>query len=173
MLPVQMTLRLQVLPRTRPLITALLGRRLNSDSRPLGQAIRRYVSEKESNRQPHVPKGFENFFGKNKAWQQKGASETHNANSSKPNNSPKPPPLSDPRNNMTTMLPALFGTWLVWRMIAPQENAREITWQDFRNAFLDKGLVDRLDVINRNRVRVHLQPEAQSIQNVSLYHVLL
>ncbi|CAM0136964.1 unnamed protein product [Umbelopsis sp. WA50703] len=164
-----MTLRLQVLPRTRPLITALLGRRLNSDSRPLGQAIRRYVSEKESNRQPHVPKGFENFFGKNKAWQQKGASETHNANNSKPNNSPKPSPLSDPRNNMTTMLPALFGTWLVWRMIAPQENAREITWQDFRNAFLDKGLVDRLDVINRNRVRVHLQPEAQSIQNVSPY----
>ncbi|KAI9289216.1 peptidase family M41-domain-containing protein [Umbelopsis sp. AD052] len=67
------------------------------------------------------------------------------------------------------MVPALFGTWLVWRMIAPQENAREMTWQDFRNAFLDKGLVERLEVINRNRVRVHLRPESQSIQGVSPY----
>ncbi|KAI8058322.1 peptidase family M41-domain-containing protein [Syncephalis plumigaleata] len=33
------------------------------------------------------------------------------------------------------------------------DNAKEITWQEFRASLLDKGLVARLEVINRSRVR--------------------
>ena len=40
------------------------------------------------------------------------------------------------------------------------ESAREITWQEFRARFFDKGLVDRLTVMNRKQVRVDLNPEA-------------
>ncbi|KAI0652161.1 ATP-dependent metallopeptidase Hfl [Trametes meyenii] len=39
-------------------------------------------------------------------------------------------------------------------------SAREITWQEFRTAFLDKGLVDSLTVINRTKVRVKLHSNA-------------
>ena len=39
-------------------------------------------------------------------------------------------------------------------------SAREITWQEFRTAFLDKGLVDSLTVVNRSRVRVKLHSNA-------------
>ncbi|KAI9824147.1 MAG: AAA ATPase afg3 [Phylliscum demangeonii] len=36
----------------------------------------------------------------------------------------------------------------------------EITWQDFRREYMDKGLVEKLTVSNRNRVRVDLNREA-------------
>ncbi|KAH9847411.1 ATP-dependent metallopeptidase Hfl [Lenzites betulinus] len=39
-------------------------------------------------------------------------------------------------------------------------SAREITWQEFRTAFLDKGLVDSLTVVNRTKVRVKLHSNA-------------
>lgn len=37
---------------------------------------------------------------------------------------------------------------------------KEITWQEMRRAFLDKGLVQKLVVINGSQVRVELLPEA-------------
>ncbi|EKM83580.1 hypothetical protein AGABI1DRAFT_50841 [Agaricus bisporus var. burnettii JB137-S8] len=42
-------------------------------------------------------------------------------------------------------------------------SSREITWQEFRNAFLDKGLVEKLTVVNNHRVRVKLHPNAGSM----------
>ena len=39
-------------------------------------------------------------------------------------------------------------------------STREITWQEFRTAFLDKGLVDSLTVVNRSKVRVKLHSNA-------------
>ncbi|KAI0721338.1 ATP-dependent metallopeptidase Hfl [Cerioporus squamosus] len=39
-------------------------------------------------------------------------------------------------------------------------SAKEITWQEFRTAFLDKGLVDSLTVVNRSKVRVKLHSNA-------------
>ncbi|OQO07753.1 Mitochondrial respiratory chain complexes assembly protein YTA12 [Rachicladosporium sp. CCFEE 5018] len=52
-----------------------------------------------------------------------------------------------------------FVAYLLYRLFVPTENSREITWQEFRNTFLDKGLVEKLVVINQNRVRVHLHRE--------------
>jgi AFG3 family protein len=39
-------------------------------------------------------------------------------------------------------------------------SSREITWQEFRTAFLDKGLVEKLTVVNGHKVRVKLHPNA-------------
>jgi len=52
-----------------------------------------------------------------------------------------------------------FVAYLMYRLFVPTENSREITWQEFRNTFLDKGLVEKLIVVNGNRVRVHLHRE--------------
>ncbi|KAI9312882.1 peptidase family M41-domain-containing protein [Dichotomocladium elegans] len=38
--------------------------------------------------------------------------------------------------------------------------SRELTWQDFKKELLDKGLVDRLVVVNGTIVRIRLRPEA-------------
>ncbi|MCJ1307060.1 AAA ATPase afg3 [Agyrium rufum] len=57
-------------------------------------------------------------------------------------------------------LVSAFVAYLFYRMLIPSENSREITWQEFRNTFLDKGLVDKLTVVNGNRVRVSVHREA-------------
>ncbi|KAI9674560.1 MAG: AAA ATPase afg3 [Bathelium mastoideum] len=61
-----------------------------------------------------------------------------------------------------TFLVSAFVTYLLYRMVVPGENSREITWQEFRQTFLDKGLVEKLIVINGHRVRVFLNQSATS-----------
>ncbi|CEG83210.1 Putative AFG3 family protein [Rhizopus microsporus] len=61
----------------------------------------------------------------------------------------------------------LFATalcaYIIYRVASPSEDGRELTWQAFRSQLLDRGLVDRLEVLNRERVRVYLRPEAHSM----------
>ncbi|KAF2403552.1 cell division protease ftsH [Trichodelitschia bisporula] len=59
----------------------------------------------------------------------------------------------------TFLLSALLA-YLTYRMLIPGENSREITWQEFRTTFLDKGLVEKVVVVNGNRARVYLHREA-------------
>jgi AFG3 family protein len=63
----------------------------------------------------------------------------------------------DPASFLVTSL----VTYYVYRSFFPGESSgREITWQEFRANYLEKGLVDRLTVLNRNKVRVDLNREA-------------
>lgn len=59
-----------------------------------------------------------------------------------------------------TLLITAFLSYYLYRSLFPGESSRDITWQEFRTTFLDKGLVDKLTVINRNKVRVELHREA-------------
>jgi AFG3 family protein len=59
-----------------------------------------------------------------------------------------------------TVLTAGFLSWLTYRMVFPEESSKDISWQEFRTAFLDKGLVEKLTVVNQNRVRIELHREA-------------
>jgi len=59
-----------------------------------------------------------------------------------------------------TTVMAAFLSYYIYRSLYPGENSRDITWQEFRTTFFDKGLVDKLTVINRNRVRVELHRSA-------------
>ncbi|KAF9538944.1 AAA ATPase afg3 [Mortierella hygrophila] len=100
----------------------------------------------------------------------------NNSNSnSNNNNSRKPTPAPEGGNNnnnnqhfysMTlnpgTVLPLAFTTYVLYKAMSPSDNTREITWQDFRSTFLDRGLVDRLVVLNRNRVKVFLRNDGQA-----------
>ncbi|KAL7424251.1 AAA ATPase afg3 [Cryptotrichosporon argae] len=52
---------------------------------------------------------------------------------------------------------AALSTYALWSLAQPGDSrSREITWQEFRNSLLARGLVSSLEVINRNQVRVHL-----------------
>lgn len=42
---------------------------------------------------------------------------------------------------------------------------KEITWQEFRNNYLAKGLVDRLEVVNKEHVQVYLAAPAAAAEN--------
>lgn len=62
----------------------------------------------------------------------------------------------DPASFLISSIVAYY----LYRSVFPAENTKEITWQEFRNNFFDKGLVERLTVLNNNRVRVDLNREA-------------
>ena len=58
------------------------------------------------------------------------------------------------------LLVAAVISYYIYRSISPGETTKDITWQEFRTTFFDKGLVERLTVFNGNRVRVELHREA-------------
>lgn len=59
-----------------------------------------------------------------------------------------------------TFLIAALVAYMLYRTVMPTENSKDITFQEFKTTFFDKGLVDKLTVINRHRVRVDLHREA-------------
>ncbi|GAA99722.1 uncharacterized protein L969DRAFT_89575 [Mixia osmundae IAM 14324] len=65
-----------------------------------------------------------------------------------------------PPNPLITL--AIAGG-IIYYVAMGNTNEREITWQEFRTAFLDKGLVERLDVVNKSRVQVHLHSNATGV----------
>lgn len=62
-------------------------------------------------------------------------------------------------DNQTLLLSA-FVAYMIYGAIFPSENSKNITWQEFRTTFFDKGLVEKLTVINKGLVRVDLHREA-------------
>ena len=68
--------------------------------------------------------------------------------------------VGDIKIDTSSFLISAFVSYLLYRMVMPGENRRDITWQEFRNTFLDKGLVEKLTVINGGRIRVDLHREA-------------
>ncbi|KAF2860718.1 ATP-dependent metallopeptidase Hfl [Piedraia hortae CBS 480.64] len=66
------------------------------------------------------------------------------------------PKFYDIKLDMGNILMSAVVTYMLYRLVVPGENSKEITFQEFRNTFLDKGLVEKLVVINGNRVQAHL-----------------
>ncbi|KAJ5574231.1 Mitochondrial respiratory chain complexes assembly protein YTA12 [Penicillium hispanicum] len=115
------------------------------------------------------PKEFEKEWEEEKKRQQKQETDTdkeepgQQKNKDKKNKSPFPPNARvfefrfDPASTLVTALVSYY----VYRSFFPGEGGgREITWQEFRANYLDKGLVEKLTVLNHSRVRVDLNREA-------------
>ncbi|EJU01924.1 ATP-dependent metallopeptidase Hfl [Dacryopinax primogenitus] len=84
-----------------------------------------------------------------------GSSGKNNQNNN--NNNQNEPMFGMSMQNITL---AATAAYLAWYYYSPQSTAREITWQEFHSAFLSKGLVDKLVVVNRSRVRIYLTSNA-------------
>lgn len=50
--------------------------------------------------------------------------------------------------------------YLLSSFLNPGESSKDITWQEFRSTFLDKGLVEKIVVVNNSRAKVYLHREA-------------
>ena len=59
-----------------------------------------------------------------------------------------------------TFLVSAFTAYLIYRIVVPTENSKELTWQEFNTTFLSKGLVEKLTVFNESRVRVDVNRES-------------
>lgn len=71
-------------------------------------------------------------------------------------------PHTEIRINGQQLLMMGVGTYFTYKLLVPEAGEREVTWQDFRTGYLDRGLVERLTVVNRNRVRVSLRGDTAS-----------
>ncbi|KAK0635406.1 peptidase family M41-domain-containing protein [Bombardia bombarda] len=72
---------------------------------------------------------------------------------------PPPPGKTFEVGDMMSWILSGLLFYPLYRMISPGESSREITWQELRKNFLDKGLVEKLVVV-KDRVRVELNREA-------------
>ena len=68
-------------------------------------------------------------------------------------------PFSSGGDVMQTVIGLVLVFWIMEQLTKPFSQT-EITWQEMRRAFLDKGLVQKLVVMNGSQVRVELRPEA-------------
>ncbi|WFD08190.1 Mitochondrial inner membrane m-AAA protease component [Malassezia vespertilionis] len=136
----------------------------------LRESIERGLKEaKEGKRtsEEDVPEELKQFFGNKKPEHR--ASEKRDGENDTRQEPPKKSPNNNQNNelrlNMNMVIAIVFTTYILYRVTAPEQTTREITWQDFRTNFLDKGLVERLVVVNRSRVTVYLHNNATGGQN--------
>ncbi|RHZ46532.1 hypothetical protein Glove_615g1 [Diversispora epigaea] len=128
--------------------------------------------EQKPQNEIEIPKGFSNFSnnkdGKEKNFtndeiQKSNASESQNDNKSQKQQQQQQIPNIREftlQLNANTILPFLFSAYVLYKLTGGNDNSHEITWQEFQTAFLDKGLVDKLVVVNRKKVQVYLHSNA-------------
>jgi AFG3 family protein len=120
-----------------------------------------------------TPEQIKATYGKEKAKNEAGAEEEiprfnqsnegkSQGRQKKEQNGPNPAQINIGgfKLDSTTFLITAFLSYYLYRSLFPGESSRDITWQEFRTTFFDKGLVEKLTVINRNKVRVELHREA-------------
>ncbi|GAO48366.1 hypothetical protein G7K_2539-t1 [Saitoella complicata NRRL Y-17804] len=118
----------------------------------------------------NLPPGFKAFFGSDQQRKQNdGGKEEKKDDERKSKSGPGRSSKSDPEFpqgkvfaiNINNIFYLVGGAWLTYRLFGSADNSQEITWQEFRTAFLDKGLVERLTVVpNRREVQVTLNRNA-------------
>ncbi|KAJ3854077.1 ATP-dependent metallopeptidase Hfl [Lentinula lateritia] len=131
------------------------------------QKAQRPTSEGED-----FPKNLEGFFQRiqeqhaqmqKQKLRKKTEEEKHgNKESGDKKSSKEPPPPEGGNNGFNTAINWITGLAIAQFIYSNSgsSSSREITWQEFRTAFLDKGLVDKLIVINGHKVRVKLHSNA-------------
>ena len=136
------------------------------DVQAKGKEKEKEVEKQQEQQEPL--KGLDGFFQRyyqqqrEQQRQQSASSEKDGQNKQRSEGS-KPPPPGSNNNGMNLNQIALFTTTAaIFYALSNSSNSgsREITWQEFRTAFLDKGLVDKLIVVNRSKVRVKLHSNA-------------
>jgi len=116
---------------------------------------------------PELPKALEGFFQQYQQSQRKQQQQDHSSPSeddqqpprNRRNSNEPPSPNNGFTNTQLAWVVASATAYLIWSN-SGAGNSREITWQEFRTAFLDKGLVDSLTVVNKHQVRVKLHSNA-------------
>lgn len=143
------------------------GAQQSEEKKPASTHPEQDSSPSKPPQKPDIPKALEGFFQQyqqqsSQHKQDSSSSHKSDSNSSekrKSNNEPPPPGSNGFSNNQLAWMAASAVAYLAYSNTSGS-SAREITWQEFRTAFLDKGLVEKLTVVNGHKVRVKLHSNA-------------
>ncbi|KIK70860.1 hypothetical protein GYMLUDRAFT_149731 [Collybiopsis luxurians FD-317 M1] len=99
---------------------------------------------------------------KKKKYEQEEEDTKRQSDDKKSSKEPPPPPEGGNNGGFNTAINWITGIAIAQFLYSnsTSSSSREITWQEFRTAFLDKGLVDKLIVVNGHKVRVKLHSNA-------------
>jgi len=120
------------------------------------------TSSSTESQKPELPKALEGFFQHYQQPRKESSSKEDPSDRGKKHEVPPPQNNNGFTNNQLAWLVASAVAYMAYSN-SSASSTREITWQEFRNAFLDKGLVEKLTVVNNHRVRVKLHPNANNI----------
>ncbi|KAH9081960.1 ATP-dependent metallopeptidase Hfl [Lactarius deliciosus] len=150
------------IPRVNPLITSAPPLPRNF-STPSDNKSSEDASRKDSAQPKSDLSSLEGFF-KRYHQQKKQQQQQQSSKKDDPDGGDrKPPPQGGPNGGFNlNQLGLLASAAALYYTLSGSGtgSSREITWQEFRTAFLDKGLVDKLVVVNRQKVRVKLHSNA-------------
>ena len=116
---------------------------------------------------PELPKALEGFFQQYQQSQRKQQESLQGDDKDpdkKRRSNNEPPPNNNGISNQVAWVIASATAYLAWSS-STSAQSKEITWQEFRTTFLDKGLVDSLTVVNTHQVRVKLHSNASGIMH--------
>ncbi|KAF7320306.1 ATP-dependent metallopeptidase [Mycena kentingensis (nom. inval.)] len=122
-----------------------------------------FARSSPKNNKDDLPKDLEGFFKQQRPSASKQEPSSDSNKSQRKSNSPPNPPPNNNNNFFSNNQLAWAATAALAYFLysgSSASSSREITWQEFRTAFLDKGLVDKLIVVNGHRVRVKLHSNA-------------
>ncbi|PPQ67033.1 hypothetical protein CVT26_009930 [Gymnopilus dilepis] len=129
---------------------------------------------------PELPKALEGFFKQYKESQRRQPSSDQKSSSEnqsggrrdrKDQQQPPPPQQNGFNQQQLAWIVASATAYLLWSS-SSAHNSKEITWQEFRANFLDKGLVESLTVVNKHHVRVKLHPNASGTNPGEFYFTI-
>ena len=128
-------------------------------------------SQQQPPEKPSIPKALEGFFqqqaqNKKQAQQESDSGPNQDQGHKRQGSDQQPPNNNGFTNNQLGWAVASTIAYLAYSN-SSGSTSREITWQEFRTNLLDKGLVERLVVVNGHRVRVKLHPNAGSMYPTS------
>ncbi|ESK97961.1 cell division protease ftsh [Moniliophthora roreri MCA 2997] len=114
----------------------------------------------ESGSPEDIGQSLKGFFQRVREQEEKNRKEQEKRNSS--SNGKEPPPPGGNNNGFNNAINWITGLAIAHFIYSSTSasTSKEITWQEFRTAFLDKGFVDKLTVVNGHKVRVKLHSNA-------------
>ncbi|KAE9408222.1 ATP-dependent metallopeptidase Hfl [Gymnopus androsaceus JB14] len=100
---------------------------------------------------------------------EEGKKESNSDSDSGKSKGTPPPPSEGGGNGFNSAINWITAIAIIQFIYSSSSSStsREITWQEFRTAFLEKGLVEKLVVINSQKVRVKLHPNSGNIYPAS------
>ncbi|KAL8697393.1 MAG: hypothetical protein Q9224_002342 [Gallowayella concinna] len=162
-IPVELREILDARKSGKPLDLATMARLVRIATKWAKQNTSREVNRQKDERNHSSSKSDTSASAKSD--KQQGSQGSHGSQGSQGSQGSKGFKIYDIKLDNQTLLLLAFTTYMTYRTIVPGENSKEITWQEFQTTFFDKGLVEKLTVINRNMVKVSLHREA----TVSMY----
>lgn len=66
----------------------------------------------------------------------------------------------------------IFAGIMLWSLLSSSQVSRELTYQDFKRDYLDRGLVEKLTVINNSTVRVKIKGRPEGGDAEELYFTI-